>query len=176
MNTAIREEIEYKVLDCITKAENAFSRHSIPMIDIKYDLRGRCAGQYTRVNRSGLHKSVGLSYRSFRFNPVLLQENYEDYLENTVPHEVAHYITDLVYPHAKPHGREWKGVMESVLGVSATRCHKYDTTNSRVRTVRRVAYTCACGHEHNVTVNMHNKILRGSVRICKKCRTQIKRA
>ena len=61
------------------------------------------------------------------FNLTLLEENWNDFLQQTVGHEVAHHVAYWVYGvAADPHGQEWKEVMVDVFGLPATRCHSYD--------------------------------------------------
>lgn len=88
----------------------------MPMPRITFNLRGTTAGKaYIRENR-------------IDFNPVLLHENLEDFLNRTPWHEVAHLISfrqsgNLI----KPHGVEWQRVMWA-FSKPATRCHAYDTS------------------------------------------------
>lgn len=120
-----------------------------------------------------------------RFNPVLLTENVEDYLETTVPHEVAHLACDQIYPGAhnrgsdpfagitftrsgrmrrakrEVHGPRWQSIMR-VLGADPSRCHTYDTTNARVRNKTTYEYVCSsCGKEYNLGPKRHAKAQRG---------------
>src|SRR3546814_1296313 len=67
-----------------------------------------------------------------QLNSVRYQENIQDYLDDTIPHEVAHLITYVLHGReAKAHGNEWQSLMRA-LGVRPDRCHSYDTTNSAV--------------------------------------------
>jgi len=56
-------------------------------IPVTFDLRGRAAGMY-RV-RGG--------QREIRYNPHIFAKYFSDNLENTVPHEVAHYVIDVLH-------------------------------------------------------------------------------
>lgn len=67
------------------------------------------------------------------YNPTLLGENVEDFLRQTVRHEVAHLAAHKKFGHAiKPHGNEW-GSCCWYLGIPATRCHNYDIGNTPAR-------------------------------------------
>jgi len=143
---SLKNEIDEKVLECLCKAEGVFKR-TFPMIPIYYDLTGRVAGQHCRRD--------GRNY--FRVNWTLFVQNKEHYIEQTVPHEVAHYITGVVFPFAKSHGREWKSVMERVFGRPSDRCHSYDVSATKRK---RYGYDWNCGCKvHHLTVQKHNKIL-----------------
>lgn len=126
------ERVGEKVSECLKIATNHYHR-SFPDPTISFDLRGLVAGQAnSRLWR-------------IRINSILLQENTDDMLDSTVPHEVAHLIADKVYGHIRAHGAEWKSVMR-LLGISPNRCHRYDTTNSRVKTnvKNKFCYKCNC--------------------------------
>ena len=140
---------------------------SIKCPPVSFKLRGSTAGQ---ARYSSLKND-----EEIRYNAVLLEENGKDFLDRTVPHEVAHIVVRHKFSgRRKPHGYEWKSVMRD-FGLSSKRCHSYDTTNSRQsrgRMPRPFIYVCSC-REHNVTKNIHNKMLRGQRRYCKLCRTNI---
>jgi len=157
----LQDRVEDKVLECITMAEEAL-KHTFPMIPIRYDLKGKCAGQFcTR----GFQKY-------FRINMVLLAENTEHYLAQTVPHEVSHYITKMISPMASSHGREWQSVMTRIMHIRADRCHSYDISNSTRNTVR-FEYKCNC-RTHQISKIRHNRIIRENKSyICKACSTAL---
>lgn len=168
MSTVI--EIEDKVLECVVKAEAHYRRKiSIPVIEF-----------------SGLDSNVSGKYRYSKgrntlwFNARFFEnEKNGDYVLQTVPHEVAHYIVHVMYYYLRPrpHGNEWKFVMESIFGRPALRCHDYDTgflKAKKSRNIKRFAYGCGCnGEEHIISSILHNRILRGSNRRCRICKERI---
>ena len=109
-------------------------------------------------------------YRKVEFNSVLLMENLDDFLGQTVPHEVAHCVDDLLdartrwmkgalrrWDYTRPHGKSWARVM-GWFGCPATRCHSYDTSN--IQTGRkRFEYACDCRTYHFGVVR-HNRSQR----------------
>ena len=130
---------------------------SLTMPEVRYDLRGTTAGQ-------AFYKTWII-----RLNAVLLLENVDDFIERTVPHELAHLACDKIYPEAhirirgakrEPHGLRWQEIMRA-LGVSeVTRCHSYDTTNSKVikSNSRQVPWHCsACDHKFLLTPQKSEK-------------------
>jgi SprT protein len=142
---------EDKVIEVYLQAQSIWKQiFALPTIE--FDLLGRCAGRaYCRENR-------------IRLNPVLLLENQTDFIEETVPHEVAHLLTRTLYlgpGRMKPHGPEWKAVMLA-LGLKPTRCHDYDTTNAQVRQERRFSYACAC-RTIQEPARTHFKLQRGEI-------------
>lgn len=147
----------------IARASGCISRATAD-VRIDFNLRGAAAGQY-RV-RNGVPE--------IRYNPYLFARYFADNLTNTVPHEVAHYIVDLVYGarNVKPHGIEWRQVMNT-LGAPASRVHNYDLTDVPQRRVRRYTYECNC-REHELSSIRHNRMLNGKVRYyCRLCQAQL---
>lgn len=77
-----------------------------PEPKLSYTQRGTSAG------------TAWLESYEIRLNPVLLLENSEAFIEEVVPHELAHLLVWKHFGRVAPHGKEWKWMMESVLGVS----------------------------------------------------------
>ena len=159
----MRHEIETQVIDVLDKASRIWNRDfDIPAINL--NLRGRAAGQY----KYQLNRYTGeIRNTQFRFNKVLFEENREDFLNRTVPHEVAHHITRVMYGDVKPHGREWKGVM-TTLGFDNSTYHTYDTTNSSVQRKRlRHLYHCVkCDNKMALTPQKHKQSYRFACGSC----------
>ena len=86
-----RQQVIDETTAWIRKAETIFDQ-SFALIPVGFDLRGRAAGMYRVSN----------GHRVIRYNPWLFARYFEDNLANTVPHEVAHYIIDMVYGHKLP--------------------------------------------------------------------------
>lgn len=122
----LRKKVEDMARGCF---EIAMKHYGIPMDypEIRYDIKSWTGG---------------LAYRDrnlIRLNLILLIENEKHYIENVVPHEVAHMIVNECFKAGKfklaegkkrhmPHGKEWKEVM-SVLKVAADVKHHYDCSS-----------------------------------------------
>lgn len=133
---------------------------TVPRID--WSLKGKVGGAY----RTGNH--------TIRINLVLLSENIEYYLEQIVPHEVAHACVHAkwgffrYHSRISPHGQEWKYVMRA-FGKSPDRCHNLDVTNATQRTVaREYVYHCGC-NEYKLTIIRHRRIQKGAKYTCRHC-------
>lgn len=150
----------------IELASTVYSR-AFPVIPINFELTGRAAGMYH------LHQHK----RYIRFNPYIFAKYFEDNLHNTVPHEVAHYIADMLFgiKNIKPHGTEWKSIMRE-FGVEAkTRCN-YDLDGIPQRQHRRFRYQCLCRH-YEISTRRHNIIRRGERHYrCPICKSSIRYA
>ncbi len=151
----VKARVVAKLQDGIARAEKAYGqKFSMPVVT--YDLRGRTAGTANYVKWH------------INLNAVLLMENVDEFLERTVPHELAHLITDRVYPEAHErklvlksgmrltykrakrdvHGPRWQSVCRTLGMTDVTRCHSYDVTNSKVvkSNSRQIEWKCTrCG-------------------------------
>ncbi len=127
----------------------------LPRPEVWCDLRGKCAGQ-AHFGRGGL-----------RFNPVLYAENRRDFLEEVVPHEMAHWLVHhLAEGHlAKPHGREWQLVMRRLFGLIPRTTHRFDTERASPAPYR---YACGC-REHAFTARRHALAAAGNGYRCRHC-------
>ncbi len=135
----------------------AIDPHPVP---VSFDLRGRAAGMY----------QVQRGQRRIRYNPYIFARYFDDNLAVTVPHEVAHYVTDLLYGlrNVRPHGPEWKSVMQ-VLGADARVTADYDLGDIPVRRQKRYSYRCKCS-THLLSACRHNRVGRGAASyLCRKC-------
>lgn len=118
-----RKKVEDQVRASLDIAE-AHYKQKFEMPEIRYDIKNTDGG--TATFQSWL----------IRLNLILMVENEEKFLATTVPHEVAHLVARRVY-HVKlaaegkkmrPHGKEWKEVME-LFKIPAKTHHTYDCTS-----------------------------------------------
>ena len=103
----MRKEIREKI-DLLKKEfEKNFPKavDSVPFdFDVKVTVSGQAGGYYNP------------SRNLINLNKVLWKERKEDVLNDILPHEVAHYIVDKLYPFARPHGKEWKIIFKGITG------------------------------------------------------------
>jgi SprT protein len=108
-----------------------------------------------------------------KFHMGYLNDNKGAYIERTVPHEVAHLVAYYVYcrvkgkTRIKPHGKEWKYIMEKVFKRPSTRCHSYKKPEGFIKNV--FEYTCNC-KTYELSIIRHRRALKGSVYRCGKCK------
>jgi SprT protein len=140
---------------------------AMPDTEIRFDLGGTSAGQ-ARV--------TGTSTALIRYNPTLLCLHPTEFIKETVAHEVAHVVAFVRHgPGIRPHGPEWKGVMHR-FGVEPSRCHGYDVSWLRTRSLQRFAYSCGC-RTHQISSIRHNRVRNhGIIYLCRFCRQPLRPA
>lgn len=150
--------IDHLLRKLLVAAERHFKR-SFPPPTITYNQRGRAAG------------TARFHEWSIRLNPQLLLENGSTFINEVLPHEVAHLITDAVtYPkRIKPHGEEWRFVLEEVFKCKARTRHNFNTDSVKGRTF---LYQCRC-REYELSLIRHNKVRRGAIYRCNFCYTPL---
>jgi SprT protein len=139
---------------CIRRAETYFQRR-FESPHLTFNLRGMAAAvTYPAKN-------------AIRINRRLLEQNVEDFLLNTVPHEVSHLIAFHVHGRfVAPHGAEWATIMRKVFGLKPLRCHNYDVGVCMPVAYR---YLCGCAVAHTFGPRRHKSALRGRRYYCRRC-------
>ncbi len=153
------QEVQQRVVALYARSEQFFHRR-LPMPYIRLDLTGSTAGQ------------AWPQKHLLRFNPTLLRENRDDFLRQTVAHEVAHLLAYELYGSGiRPHGRQWQSIMTAVFGLPALRCHNYDTSRS---TRKEWLYHCRCdGKVIPMSTVRHNRAQKGTVYLCRCCKAPL---
>jgi SprT protein len=154
----LEDRVRERTLELVAEAA-AWMSIPPPKASIRFDLRGRSAGQARLATREPA---------LIRYNPALLRANPDDFLESTVPHEVAHLVAFARHgARIRPHGTEWKAIMRH-FGVEPKRCHAYDVTGLKTRALRELDYHCTC-RGHRLTSIRHHRVLAGQTYICRQC-------
>lgn len=159
---SIKAAIEASVHHHIDTANEKFNL-SLDYPQIKYTVRGTCGGK-----ASGIKWYVD-------FNMGLIVDNLGEYINQVVPHEVAHLVAYATngyaheYKHTRrgkvrvSHGARFYRIMR-MFGVDETRTHAMDT--SKVAQKRKTkAFPCkctGCGLEYTIGTVRRNKILNGT--------------
>ena len=159
ISDAQRRQVREQTLSCLRRAEALFELPHQP-VPVQFDLRGRAAGMYRVTRRNAV----------IRYNPYIFARYFEHGLQVTVPHEVAHYVTDRVYglSRVRPHGGEWQSVMHG-LGVEPRATADFDLSGLPVRRQRRFTYRCGC-RTHELSACRHNRVNAGRARYhCRQC-------
>ena len=135
---------------------------------VSFGLNGATAGTAT------------YSKQHIQYNLEIAIRNEDDFLNTTIPHEIAHLFAYNMYhlinnyplkPMIKPHGKEWKRVM-SIMGIKPSRCHNYNVEEFVKRHERPFTYKCKC-RTRNYTKLIHTRMQNGQKRHCLDCKGNI---
>jgi len=135
------------------------SGRSVPHIPVLCDLKGKCAGQVRHQPDGNL---------VIRYNLGIANLQPEEFILQTVPHEVAHVVTWLLHGNrVRPHGREWQSVM-SFFGKDSSRCHEFKVPEAGQRRQQRWKYECNC-RDHQLSTTRHHRVQEGQQYQCRLC-------
>lgn len=138
---------------------NAILKTNYPEPNLNYQQKGTVAGTAHYQNWQ------------ISLNSVLLLENGQSFIDEVVPHELAHLLAYRHFGRVSPHGKEWQYMMEQVLNVPASRTHKFDVASVQGKVFE---YDCQC-QRHQLTIRRHNRIQNGQTEYrCKQCRSLLK--
>jgi SprT protein len=158
-----RQQVTRATDECIARANDLLDTN-FGRIPVRFDLTGRAAGMY----------HVARGCRSIRYNPYMFAKYFDENYTTTIPHEVAHYLTESLYGRKKPrpHGAQWRTVMQ-MLGADANVHCNFDLDGIPIRRYRRVRYICRC-QTHELTRVRHNRVQKKGARYyCRLCRTEL---
>jgi SprT protein len=151
VDPTVIKRIEDKVLNVLLLAQNIYGQ-PFRLPTLEYRQMGRRAG------------TANYSEWTLTLNPDYLRNGHlEDMIEQTLPHELAHFVSYTVYGplHGRGHGREWKSVM-SRLGLQVKRCHNYSMEGVKTRTKAKISAKCpSCDKVFNITTYRANQIQQG---------------
>ena len=156
----------------LQKASQLYAMKDKP-VEIIFNLKGRSAGMYrVRTHRKGLFSKTE---REIRYNPLIFSKYFDDNFATTIPHEVAHYVTDMIYglKNIRPHGKEWKAVMQS-FGADPSVTADYDLSGIPLKKQGLHPYRCNC-RDHQLTTIRHNRVVnQGNQYYCKLCKAKLR--
>lgn len=158
---ALSRQLQKATQRCLEQAHPlvAGQGRRLPDIQIRCDLRGLSAGQM-RLHANGRFE--------IRYNLDMALQQPQRFLNETVPHEVAHLVTWLLHgSRVRPHGKEWQAVMRG-LGVASPKAYHDFEPAGNPRRQRRWHYRCSC-REHQLSTTRHNRIIKGMAYTCTRC-------
>lgn len=154
-----QEQIIAATEACIYQASTALE-YSFEPIPVMFDLKGRVAGMY----------KVKQTQRVIRYNSYIFAKYFTENLTITVPHEVAHYVVDVLYGlrNTLPHGKEWRDVMAMFNADPSVTCC-FDLEGIPTKQYKRYSYSCSC-RIYELTKIRHNRALKGVRYNCRRCK------
>ena len=130
------EIVKAEVAKYLEVARDFYPDRIIPMPTVKVSSRmTRCGGTC---------RYKGGRYTLTFSKSIMENNNLQNFLERTVPHELAHQVQHVIYGDMD-HGRTFNYVMRTVFDKSqteSTRCHNYKTV-ARKRGLKYI-YACKC--------------------------------
>lgn len=144
LSLELKQKVERRVRELLDQSAVLWPEHAAKFQDaptIRYDVKNRVGG---------FAITGGADDWTIRLNLILCYENEEDFIRQTVGHEVAHLVTrvvhgltktveengQLVTKKVRSHGKEWRGVM-TIFGLPPNTYHKYDTSSIDVKPRKR---------------------------------------
>jgi len=168
LSTEQQQDVVNKTHAYIKQASDLFNLKD-KTVEITFDLKGRAAGMYrVKYCKSRIFMR---QQREIRYNPFIFSKYFEDNYATTIPHEVAHYVTDIIYglKNIKPHGKEWKAVMHA-FEADASVTANYDLSGIPLKKQSLFTYQCDC-REHQLSSIRHNKIKKRQYQYsCNNCK------
>ena len=157
-----------EVLEHFIQKATIFNAHKLT-IELVFSLnRNRTIGECRYISKGKyLIRLHGLLYEKYK----------DEYLLHVVPHELAHAIVIEKYGRrAKPHGVEFKSVLEFLEGakISKKERPKYTILHNKPTSKKRHKYICECERTHYLSTILHNRIERKTHKyICKICKKEL---
>lgn len=156
-------ELENKIKETVGKLNNIYN-FNLPTPQYYFDVQGTTAGIAKKKSQT------------IHFNEKLALQNWRDFIDNTVPHEICHlgvwmWASFFHKPTPKPHGACWKLMMREV-GAKPTRTHEYDVSEVK-KNMKLYEYECGCDKKTTVSSIIHNRILKGRKYKCLTCNKTI---
>lgn len=152
----LKMQVQRQLKRDLERANTYFNKTFTPP-SINYNVRGVKAGV------------AYLERNEVRFNPILLLENQQAFISQVVPHELAHILVYQHFGRVQSHGKEWKMMMETVLGVPADIYHCFDVQSVQ----QQFPYQCSC-QTHQLSIRRHNAVMRDKRSyICRLCKTPL---
>ncbi|WP_296210015.1 SprT family zinc-dependent metalloprotease [Gilliamella sp.] len=112
--------------------------------------------------------SAFLTRWEIQLNSIMLLDNGTQFIEEVVPHELAHLIVFKEFGKVKPHGKEWQYIISEILGKIPATTHRFPIQRNTY------LYYCNC-QQHYLTSIKHNKIQNNKTSyLCRKCGTILK--
>lgn len=140
------------VLACLKLASDKYGVNlNANTVIVTTDVTGRIAG-WARGLRDGKYK--------LRFNREAIDLYYNDMVENTIPHEVAHLVCYARPEIGRKHDFGWKAVCRG-LGGDDSRTHDMTLTAAKIVPSRRQMYTLDSGRICEVGPKHHQMIQAG---------------
>ena len=165
-----KEEAEKRIREFMNQEIDKFNKkynENIKYVNcpIVFNRRHNNRGYYTFIRR-------GYTPKEFGFSLYVLENNEEDKIENTILHELAHYIATEIYQDNCQHDARWQGICEKLE--MKDKSARYKRTIEETLRDYRYHVTCECSEKpiavyHRMNKNTLAKFKRHAYR-CSHCK------
>jgi len=162
----IKDLIRDRARQCLYLARLYFygEDDTLVMPQFKYSLQGGKAGTCL-VDSKTKEGTIGVNMHYARHYG-------NEYINNTIPHELAHYVKGALEIAGPAHGKNWRNILGKILQSSrVSTTHRYCVSKGGGQ--KKFATFCGC-RTHYVTRSILQKIRTGSIYKCRKCKLEIK--
>ena len=145
----IQARLRARVFEVVNEARKLYPSYAAaPYPEIRFYTKGRVMG----TAKGGC---------ILRLNLTLAEQNMDEALNDTIPHEVAHLVCQVDPTQGKGHNYGWRWVCQSLGGSGRrTYCPTGFTPKVIKKTVRQYRYVAACGTEIWLGAGRHSKIIK----------------
>jgi SprT protein len=164
VSAELKSKVEHKTIETVSKIEKLYDIKFPAPVVIKYDINSARIGGQALMSRN-----------TIRLNPHFLEKYKDEYIEQTVIHEIVHLGIHQVYRvgqgiRVDGHGPEWKRMMSRV-GAKPTRTHDFQADEGIGRQKAKYEYQCSnCCKPVTVGPTVHRRLqsgLRYTTRCCR---------
>lgn len=165
-----KEEAEKRIREFMNQEIDKFNKkynEKIYHIDfpIVFNRRHNNRGYYSFIRRGCIPKEFG-------FSLYVLENDEEDKIENTILHELAHYIATEIYQDNCQHDVRWEGICEKLE--MKDKSARYERTIEETLRDYRYKIYCPCSEKpiavyHRMNKNTLEKFKRNAYR-CSHCK------
>jgi predicted SprT family Zn-dependent metalloprotease len=144
----MKSKFEAEVRKVLQKASKMYNI-DISGIDVRFDIRktAKIAGQAVIKD--------GTCY--LRFHPEAVENHFDYMVKETIPHEVAHTVCQMLPNLGCNHDHGWSQVCKSLGGMSS-RCHNLEIGH------KGFLYKTSTGESIRLSLIRHNKLQRRKVK------------
>lgn len=154
-------QLHNNVISCLrSKLQLAKEETGITFVEptICYRSKGRIAG------------TAHLKEWLIQLNVDMLITHQQPFIDEVVPHELAHLINYKLNGRVKPHGLEWRQIMINIMKEIPQTTHHFQIQSDKTKSYD---YTCQC-QTHQLSTIRHNRIQQKKIKyFCKKCNNEL---
>lgn len=152
-----------EVQRCLRKASDMYGI-DLTDTEVSFNIRGRCGGRAiascNTIGKGRDKQIFNVHDLRLQFNATAIDLYYDEMVNETIPHEVAHLVCYMRTELGNSHDAGFMRVCKA-LGGSGARTHSMDLPNAK--TMRKFTYRASCGTEIELSTSRHKRLQMGQV-------------